>query len=122
MALSGLCQWFQVVFFSSVIGRQAEIGKNFRIAHPIGIVIGQARIGNDVTIWQNVAIGATGTDEGVKQYPAIGNHVKLYAGAIVIGGITVGSGATVGALSLVKNDVPAQALAVGIPARNILKR
>jgi serine O-acetyltransferase len=88
------------------------------LGHPYGIVIhSAARIGEDVTIAQNVTIGAKSPrDLGAA---TIGNHVLIGSGAILLGRITVGDGAVIGAGSIVLKDVPAHATVVGNPARVI---
>jgi serine O-acetyltransferase len=107
-----VCEWLECIFFSCYINSEAEIGKNFIIAHPIGIVIGAAKIGNDVTIWQNVTIGSTGKTGRGMEYPVVGDKVRIFSHAVVVGKITIGAGATIGALSFVNKDVPAAATAV----------
>jgi len=110
-------EWLQHVLFACRIEKGAVIGRNFRIAHPTGIIIGIATIMNDVTIFQNVTIGGSGKSSEKGSYPTIGNNVKIFAGAVIIGPIMVGDGATVAALSLVNRDVPAGWSAIGIPAQ-----
>lgn len=90
--------------------------------HPIGIVIATCGdIGKNCRIYQNVTIGAKREDLAKFQenYPKIGNNVTIYAGACVIGGITVGDNAIIGANAVVGKDVPANAVVVGNPARII---
>ena len=92
------------------------IGDNLRLPHPIGVVVGaDCVIGNDVTMYQNVTLGMRDGDRG--GFPVINNGVTIYAGACVIGGVTIGENATIGANAVVINDVPEGAVAVGAPAR-----
>ena len=85
--------------------------------HPVGIIIGKnVRIGNDVKIYQNVTIG--GMDGN---YPSIGNGVTIYAGSNIIGNVTIGDNAVIGAGSVVVKDIPSQAVAVGNPARPLTR-
>jgi serine O-acetyltransferase len=80
--------------------------------HPVGIVIGDgAVIGHGVRIYQNVTLGLT--QNGVGGYPTIEDDVSIYAGAVVIGGITVGAGSVIGANAIVSRDVPAGSVVVG---------
>lgn len=97
--------------------KSVEIGPGLRIHHFGNIFIHRdAKIGSDCTLRQGVTIG-TRFDGG--PVPVIGNGVDIGAGAQVLGGVHVGNGAKIGALSLVLEDVPNGATAVGIPARII---
>jgi serine O-acetyltransferase len=95
----------------------AKIGRRVFIDHGMGIVIGEtAEIGDDVLMYKGVLLGGTSL-ERVKRHPTIGNNVILGSNAIVLGAITIGDNARVGAASVVTQDVPANAKAVGVPAR-----
>ncbi|KAB7673241.1 serine O-acetyltransferase [Bacillus sp. B1-b2] len=97
----------------------AKIGKRLLIDHGTGVIIGEtAIIGDDVVIYQGVTLGGVDNQPG-RRHPRIGNKVFIGAGAAVLGAITVGDGAKVGALALVLKDVPAEHTAVGNPARFI---
>jgi serine O-acetyltransferase len=102
----------------------ARIGPRLRLGHPNGVVIGHGVIvGPDVTILQQVTLGGPGREirtEGAR-YPRIGRGVNLYAGAKVLGPVTVGEGASVGANAVVLADVPPDCLAVGVPARVVAR-
>ena len=80
----------------------------------------RAEVGDDVLIFHGVALGGTGFGRG-KRHPTIGSNVLLGTGAKILGPITVGDGARVGANSVVLEDVPPDTTAVGAPAR-ILQR
>jgi serine O-acetyltransferase len=100
----------------------AKIGKGLFIDHGMGVVIGEtAEIGDNVTIYHGVTLGGTGKDKG-KRHPTVGNNVVIGAGAKILGPIYVGNDAKVGANAVVLEDVPVNATAVGIPARNILAK
>lgn len=106
----------QLSRFSCDISYDAIIGKNISFPHPTGIVIGLGVIIEDnVKIWQNVTLGSKGNIE--KEYPHIKNNVKIYCSAQILGNVTVGEGSIVGACSLVLEDIPDNAIAIGIPAK-----
>ncbi|WP_425548451.1 serine O-acetyltransferase [Brevibacterium pityocampae] len=94
----------------------ATIGRRFFIDHANGIVVGEtAEIGDDVMLYQQVTLGGTSMEQE-KRHPTIGNDVLIGAGAKVIGPVTVGDGASVGANAVVVKDVPPDSIAVGVPA------
>lgn len=105
-------------FFTGIeIHPGARIGRGFFIDHGMGVVIGEtAEIGDDVTLYHGVTLGGTGKDRG-KRHPTLEDGVVVGAGAKVMGPITLHEGAKVGANAVVLSDVPANATAVGIPAR-----
>jgi serine O-acetyltransferase len=95
----------------------ATIGRRFFIDHGMGVVIGEtAEIGDDVLLYQGVTIGGTGDVKG-KRHPTIGNNVVVGAGAKVLGNITIGDYAKIGAGSVVVRAVPEHSTVVGIPGR-----
>jgi serine O-acetyltransferase len=100
----------------------AEIGRGLFIDHGMGVVIGEtAVIGNNVTIYHGVTLGGTGKHKG-KRHPTIGNNVVIGTGSKVLGPINIGNGVKIGANSVVLVDVPAEATAVGIPAKILYKK
>jgi serine O-acetyltransferase len=95
---------------------EAKVGRRLRIDHFGGIVVsGDAVIGDDVILRNGVTIGLKRTNE--RGAPVIGNRVDIGAGAKILGPIRIGDGAMIGANAVVVHDVPAGAVAVGIPAR-----
>ena len=99
----------------------ATIGKGLFIDHGMGVVIGEtAEIGDNVTIYHGVTLGGTGKHIG-KRHPTIGNNVLIGTGAKILGPITVGDNAKIGANAVVLHSVPEEATAVGVRAKNILK-
>lgn len=95
----------------------AKIGRRFFIDHGAGVVIGETtEIGDDVLLYQGVVLGGVSLKKE-KRHPTIGNNVLVGAGTIVLGPIHIGDGTRIGAASLVVKDVPANAIAVGVPAR-----
>lgn len=81
---------------------KASIGKKFRIAHPTGIIIGAATIGDNVTIWQNTTLGSDGK---TNEYPKIGDNVKIYANCIIVGDIQISNNSIIKAASIINRDV-----------------
>jgi serine O-acetyltransferase len=99
----------------------ARIGRRFFIDHGMGVLIGEtAEIGDDVTLYKGVTLGGTSLGRG-KRHPTIGNDVVIGTNASILGAITVGDGARVGAGSVVVRDVPPRATVVGIPGRIVLQ-
>lgn len=95
----------------------ATIGHRVFIDHGMGVVIGEtAVIGDDCTLYHGVTLGGTSWNKG-KRHPTLEEGVVIGAGAKVLGPITVGAGAKIGSNAVVVKDVPANATAVGIPAR-----
>jgi serine O-acetyltransferase len=100
----------------------ARIGRAFFIDHGSGVVIGEtAEIGDHCVIFHNVTLGGTGKHRG-KRHPTVGDNVLIGTGATLLGPITIGTNARVGANSFIHmHDVPPGCTAVGTPAR-LIKR
>lgn len=95
----------------------ATIGRGLVIDHGSGVVIGEtAEIGDNCTLYQGVTLGGTGKDEG-KRHPTLGNNVMVGAGAKILGPMTIGDNAKIAAGAVVLDAIPANATAVGIPAK-----
>jgi len=95
----------------------ATIGRRVFIDHGMGVVIGEtAVVGDDCTLYHGVTLGGTSWNKG-KRHPTLENGVVIGAGAKVLGPIIIGTGAKIGSNAVVVKDVPANATAVGIPAR-----
>src|SRR4051812_16378658 len=91
----------------------AEVGAGLFIDHGSGVVIGEtAEIGDDVTLYQGVTLGGTGFATG-KRHPTVQDNVTIGSGAKLLGPITVGHGAKIGANSVVITDVPPNSTVVG---------
>ncbi|GLC29226.1 serine O-acetyltransferase EpsC [Clostridium omnivorum] len=110
-------------FFTGIeIHPGAKIGKGLFIDHGMGVVIGEtAEIGDNVTIYHGVTLGGTGKEKG-KRHPTVGNNVVIGSGAKILGPITIGDDAKIGANAVVLENVPSRATAVGIPAKIIGRR
>ncbi len=94
---------------------EVPVGTGFRIDHFGGIIIsGYARFGDGCVVRNGVTVGLKNLDE--KCAPAIGSHVNIGAGAKLLGPITIGDHVDIGANAVVITDVPANCIAVGIPA------
>lgn len=107
----------------------ARIGRRFFIDHGMGVVIGEtAEIGNDVTFYHGVTLGGllpsvdTESQRLVKRHPTIGDDVIIGSGAQVLGPITIGRCARIGANSVVVKDVAECVTVTGIPAREVSSR
>ena len=105
-------------FFTGIeIHPGATIGRRFFIDHGMGIVIGETtEIGNDVLLYKGVVLGGTSLEKK-KRHPTLGNNIIVGSNAIIMGAITIGDNARIGAASVVTHNVPANTTAVGIPAR-----
>ncbi len=97
----------------------ARIGAEFFIDHGAGVVIGEtAEIGDRVTLYQGVTLGGTGFQRG-KRHPTLGDNVTVGSGAKLLGPISVGDGAKIGANTVVVEDVPPGATVVGNPGHPV---
>ncbi len=111
--------WLSTFLFGFECTPRCKIGKGLLIPHSHGTVIGAAEIGEHVTIFQGVTLGAKFADLSYQtsSRPKVGNNVIIGAGAKILGGITIGDGAVVAANSLVLENVPDNARVMGVPAR-----
>lgn len=96
----------------------ARIGRGVFIDHAAGVVIGESAIvGDNVTLYQGVTLGATGNENTWKRHPTLEAGVFVGSGARILGPVTVGKNAKIGAGSVVVKDVPPETTVVGVPAR-----
>lgn len=123
--ISQVARWFTGV----EIHPGATIGRRFVIDHGQGVVIGEtAEVADDVTLYQGVTLGGISpavdsrNQVSVKRHPTLRSGVIVGSGAQILGPITVGADARVGANSVVTHDVPAGVTAVGIPAHVVMPR
>jgi serine O-acetyltransferase len=97
----------------------ARIGEGLFIDHGAGVVIGEtAEIGHNVTLYQGVTLGGTGFATG-KRHPTVEDNVTIGSGAKLLGPITIGHGAKIGANSVVITDVPPNSTVVGNPGHPV---
>ena len=104
----------------------AKIGKNLFIDHGMGVVIGETSdIGDNVTIYHMATLGGiapsinSNDQRDIKRHPTIEDEVVIGSGAQVLGPVTVGRCAKIGANAVITKDVPQKAVMVGIPAKNV---
>jgi serine O-acetyltransferase len=110
-------------FFTGVeIHPGAKIGRRFFLDHGMGVVIGETvEIGDDVLMYQGVVLGGTSLEKK-KRHPTIESNVVIGAAAILLGPITIGGGAKIGANSVVVRPVPPGATVVGVLGRVVEER
>ena len=107
-----------VIVFGIEVSPRVKIGGGLFLPHTVGTVIGAESIGKNCTIMQGVTLGSSEPDLGfdISTRPQIGNDVLIGAGAKIIGRVTVSDHAKIGANAVVLCNVPAYAVAVGVPA------
>jgi serine O-acetyltransferase len=100
----------------------AQIGRNFFIDHGFVVIGETAIIGHDVTMYQGSTLGGTNptNGQGGKRHPTVGDGAIISLGAAILGPITIGARARVGANAVVTKDVAEGQVVVGIPARPML--
>lgn len=117
--LARILAYIARLFTGIEIHPAAVIGKKFFIDHGHGVVIGEtAVIGDRVTLYHDVTLGGTSLSQA-KRHPTLEDDVVIGAGAQVLGPITIGRGAHVGANAVVVHDVRPGTTVVGIPAREV---
>ncbi len=114
-ALGAIVKYVNQVLTGADISLEASIGPGLVLYHPAGVVIGpNCTLGSRCTIMQGVTVG--GGPNGSGTWPRLGEGVYVGPGAKIIGGVEVGSHASIGANAVVIRDVPAFAFAAGVPA------
>ena len=105
---------------------KAKIWKNLFIDHGMGVVIGETSdIGDNVTIYHMATLGGispsinSDKQREIKRHPTLQDNVVVGSGAQVLGPITIGKNAKIGANAVVTKDVPENGVMVGIPAKNV---
>jgi len=110
-ALAKLIEWRQVRTVGSQLAPSAEVGPGLLLPHPVGIVLGGwSRLGSGVMLGQNVTLGASMRLEGNRDQPTLEDGVRVFAGAVIAGAVTIGCDATIGANMVVTSDVAAGAV------------
>ena len=94
----------QSVIFNSYISPKAVLGQKVKFAHANGVIIGQAKIGDGVIIFE-------------KAWPTIGNNCKIYAGAKILGNVKIGDNCTIGANCVIQRDLPDNAIVISAPSK-----
>jgi serine O-acetyltransferase len=103
--------------FSTDMHPAAKIGAGLWLDHGLGFVVGEtAVIAEDVSIWHNVTLGSTLNDSGAHRHPHVATGAVIGAGAILLGGITIGAHANIAAGAVVVEDIPEGMVAVGAKA------
>ena len=105
---------------------KANIGKNLFIDHGMGVVIGEtSEIGDNVTIYHMATLGGispsinSNEQRNIKRHPTLKDNVVVGSGAQILGPVTIGKNAKIGANAVVTKDVSENAVMVGIPAKNV---
>ncbi|PCI57305.1 MAG: serine acetyltransferase [Alphaproteobacteria bacterium] len=102
-----------IIMHSCEISPTSVIGVGLTLTHPMGVVIGDVHLGNNIVIYQNVTIGSRrfGLEfSSSEQCPTIGNNVILYTGAVIVGPVHIGDNARIGANTVIITDVPEKAV------------
>lgn len=107
--------WVNTYVFGVKLDREVRLGRRVKIWHSGGMVLGARSIGDDVHIRQNTTFGVRNAIDTRK--PIIERGVEIGCGSVILGAVRIGTGAAVGANSVVLSDVPSHSLAVGAPAR-----
>jgi serine O-acetyltransferase len=116
-----ILKFFSEMLLGAELPCEAVIGRRFVIEHIGGIVVsGDAIFGDDCVMRNGVTVGLR--NRGVRGSPRIGNRVDIGAGAKLLGPINIGDDVAIGANAVVITDVPANSIAVGIPARIIPRK
>lgn len=106
-----------LIKYGVTVGAHSRVGKNLKIEHHQGIVIGRnAVLGDNCTIYQQVTLG-----QKEEKFPTVGNNVVIYPGARIIGDITIGNNVVIGTNAVVLKSVPDNCIVAGVPAKIIGK-
>lgn len=120
--LPNLCTGWMLRKFGCEISAYATIGKGFRLYHTPGIVIGWGvEIGENCEVFQNVTMGENRSENrrerDGRRFPKLGDNCSVFAGACILGPVTLGDHCKVGANCVVTHDFPDGSTIVGIPGR-----
>ena len=116
--ISVFWEQISVFMYGTMISREAVIGEGFYIAHIGGIVIGPAKIGENVSVTHNVTLGVgkIGKERGI---PTIGDNVWITTGVVLFGKIDIGSGVAMMPGTVISKNIVSRALVAGNPGRVI---
>jgi serine O-acetyltransferase len=119
--LPQLFTYLNVVLFGIEITPRCEIGPGIFFPHTSGTVVGAGSLGNEVTVYQGVTLGAKTLDMRFDpaQRPSVGDRVVLGSGAKILGGIHIGDNVIVGANAVVVHSIPANSRVTGIPMQAV---
>jgi len=119
--ISYIFLWLNVILFGIECSPRVKIGRGLLIPHSHGIVIGANFLGDNVTIFQGVTLGAKSIDLNfaAKLRPKVANRVLIGAGAKVLGGISIEDDVVIAANAVVVKNIPRNSLVAGIPAKKI---
>lgn len=108
-----------LILFGIETSPKVKIGGGLFLPHTVGTILGAESIGRNVTIMHGVTLGAKGLDFHFTDFsrPIVGDNVFIGAGAKIVGAVTIGDFAKIGANAVVLQNVPPHSLAVGVPAR-----
>ena len=112
------CYYWITWFWGIKLDYTVKVGRRVRIWHHGGMILGAREIGNDVHLRQNTTIGLA-SREDTNAKPTIGNAVEIGTGAVIVGDITVGDGAVIGANAVVTKSVAPFTVVGGVPAKVI---
>jgi serine O-acetyltransferase len=117
-SLAKMASLLNVLIFTLEVPSRLSIGPGLVIPHPYGTILGAGKIGSNVTIYQQVTLGAKLADYlyVLEDRPIVEDDVVITAGAKIIGPVKLGRGCIIGANSVVLQDIPPGSLAVGVPA------
>lgn len=111
--------YVNLIVFSSIISVKAKIGRRCNFKHPIGIVMGEVVIGDDVNIFQQVTLGSKGVKGQKMAFPKIGNNVTIYAHSVLLGDVVIGNNVIIAANSVVVKNLEEDGIYAGTPAKKI---
>ena len=119
--LPKLLTYANLVLFGLEVTPKCEIGPGLFLPHPVGCIIGAARLGRNVSVLHGVVVGALQFDMEFRPElrPEIGDNVLLGTGCKVLGSMRIGDNAIIGANSLVLDSVEPNTTVVGSPARAV---
>ena len=118
-----ILEYFIRIIYSSDISLKSKIGPGLVILHGHDIVVGgSVKIGKNCKIFNGVTLGNKDTETTINQQPLVGDNVVIGTGAKILGAIQIGDNVTIGANSVVINNIPNSVVVAGIPAKIVKKK